>query len=181
MEIYFITGNINKVREAETILKDIKIKNIKIEYPELQGTLEEVAEFGAKYCYERLKKPLIVEDSGFFVEALKGFPGTYSRFVYETIGNEGILKLLKGVSDRRAYFKSVIGYCDENGVQLFSGVVKGYVSSEIRGDKGFGYDPIFIPEGYDKTFGELGIEEKSKVSHRRKAFEKLREFLLKKI
>ncbi|WP_457612116.1 XTP/dITP diphosphatase [Methanocaldococcus sp.] len=180
MKIYFVTGNKNKIKEAKAILKDFEIEQIKINYPEIQGSLEEVAEFGAKYCYDILKKPLIVEDSGFFVEALKGFPGTYSRFVQETIGNEGILKLLENKRDRRAYFKAVIGYCDKDGVRLFSGVVKGTVSEEIRGDKGFGYDPIFIPEGFDKTFGEMELEEKNKISHRRKALEELRKFLLSK-
>lgn len=139
--------------------------------------MEEVAEFGARYVYEKLKKPVIVEDSGFFVKALKGFPGTYSKFVYETIGNKGILKLLEDVDDREAYFKSVIGYCDEFGVKLFIGKVDGKVSIEERGTEGFGYDPIFIPKGYNKTFAELGVEEKSKISHRKKAFEKFKEFL----
>ncbi len=176
MKIYFATGNINKVKEAKSILKDVDIEQIKIDYPELQGSLEEVAEFGAKYVYEKIKKPVIVEDSGFFVKALKEFPGTYSRFVYETIGNKGILKLLEGVENRDAYFKAVIGYCDEYGVKLFIGKVEGYVAYEERGSHGFGYDPIFIPKGYNKTFAELG-EEKNKISHRKKAFEKFYEYL----
>ena len=98
MKIYFATGNPNKIKEANIILRDLKnitVEQIKCPYPEVQGTLEEVSEFGAKYVYEKIKKPVIVEDSGFFVEALNGFPGTYSRFVQETIGNEGILKLLE--------------------------------------------------------------------------------------
>ncbi|EHP87588.1 XTP/dITP diphosphatase [Methanotorris formicicus] len=183
--IYFATGNPNKVKEANIILKnleDIKIEQIKMPYPELQGTLEEVAEFGAKYVYEKIKKPVIVEDSGFFVEALNNFPGTYSKYVQETIGNEGILKLLEDKENRNAYFKTVIGYCDENGVKLFKGIVKGRVSDEIRSKGyGFAYDSIFIPEGEDRTFAEMTTEEKSEISHRKRAFEEFKKFLLDRI
>ena len=182
MKIYFVTGNINKIKEARIILKDldVEIEQIKIDYPEIQGTLEEVAEFGAKWVYDILKKPVIVEDSGFFVEALNGFPGTYSRFVQETIGNEGILKLLEGKDNRNAYFKTVIGYCDENGIKLFKGIVKGRVSNEIRSKGyGFAYDSIFIPEGEERTFAEMTTEEKSQISHRKRAFEEFKKFLLK--
>ena len=184
MKIYFVTGNINKIKEARIILKDldVEIEQIKIDYPEIQGTLEEVAEFGAKWVYNILKKPVIVEDSGFFVEALNGFPGTYSRFVQETIGNEGILKLLEDKDNRNAYFKTVIGYCDENGVKLFKGIVKGRVSNEIRSKGyGFAYDSIFIPEGEERTFAEMTTEEKSQISHRKRAFEEFKKFLLDRI
>jgi len=122
--------------------------------------------------------PCRVEDSGFFVEELNGFPGTYSKYVQETIGNEGILKLLEGKENRNAYFKTVIGYCDENGVKLFKGIVRGKVSEEIR-SKGFGfaYDSIFIPEGEDRTFAEMTAEEKSEISHRKRAFEEFKKHL----
>ena len=183
MKIYFATGNPNKVKEAEIILKDlegIKIEAINLPYPEIQGTLEEVAEFGVKYHYSKIKKPVFVEDSGFFIEVLKGFPGTYSRYVQETIGNEGILKLMEDFKgeERRAYFKSVVGYCDEDGVKLFKGVVRGWVSQEIRSKGyGFAYDSIFIPEGEERTFAEMTREEKSKISHRKRALDNFKEFL----
>ncbi|WP_457613740.1 XTP/dITP diphosphatase [Methanocaldococcus sp.] len=181
MKIYFATGNLNKIKEAKIILKDlnVELERIDVSYPEIQGSLEEVAEFGAKWVYNILKKPVIVEDSGFFVEVLNGFPGTYSKFVQETIGNEGILKLLEDKNNRNAYFKTVIGYCDENGVKLFRGVVKGQVSREIRSKGyGFAYDSIFIPEGENRTFAEMTTEEKSKISHRKRAFEEFKKFLL---
>ena len=189
MKIYFATGNQNKIKEANIILQDLKNKNISIEqiklpYPELQGTLEEVSEFGAKYVYDIIKKPIIVEDSGFFVNLLNGFPSTYSKFVQETIGNKGILKLLEDKNDeendRSAYFKTVIGYCDENGVKLFSGIVGGKVSNEIKSKGyGFAYDSIFIPDGENRTFAEMKTEEKSNISHRKKAFEEFKKFLNK--
>jgi len=187
MKIYFATGNPNKVKEAEIILKDlkgIKIEAINIPYPEIQGTLEEVSEFGVKYLYSKIKKPVFVEDSGFFIEVLKGFPGTYSRYVQETIGNEGILKLMEGFKgeERRAYFKSVVGYCDEDGVKLFKGVVRGKVSHEIRSKGyGFAYDSIFIPQGENRTFAEMTREEKSRISHRRRALEEFKEYIKKKL
>ena len=189
MKIYFATGNQNKIKEANIILQDLKNKNISIEqiklpYPELQGTLEEVSEFGAKYVYDIIKKPIIVEDSGFFVNSLNSFPSTYSKFVQETIGNKGILKLLEDKNDeendRSAYFKTVIGYCDENGVKLFSGIVEGKVSNEIKSKGyGFAYDSIFIPDGENRTFAEMKTEEKSNISHRKKAFEEFKKFLNK--
>ncbi len=182
MEIYFATGNLNKVKEVSQILKDLEgitLKHVNYNYPEIQGSLEEVAEFGVKYLYDILKKPVIVEDSGFFIDYLSGFPGPYSKYVQETIGNEGILKLLESVEDdnRTAYFKTVVGYCDENGVKLFIGKVSGRVSKEIR-NKGYGfaYDSIFIPKGESRTFGEMTTEEKSEISHRKKAFEKFKIF-----
>ena len=187
MRIYFATGNPHKVKEAELILKDlegIEIEAVDIPYPEIQGTLEEVSEFGVKYLYRKIKKPVFVEDSGFFIEALKGFPGTYSRYVQETIGNRGILKLMEDFKgeERRAYFKSVVGYCDEEGVRLFKGVVRGWVSYEIRSKGyGFAYDSIFIPEGENRTFAEMTTEEKSRISHRRRALEAFKEYLKKKL
>ncbi|UXM84420.1 XTP/dITP diphosphatase [Methanococcus aeolicus] len=189
MKIYFATGNQHKIKEANIILQDLKNKNISIEpmtmpYPEIQGTLEEVSIFGAKYIYDAVKKPIIVEDSGFFVDSLNGFPSTYSKFVQETIGNKGILKLLedknneKNENNRSAYFKTVIGYCDENGIKLFRGIVKGKVSNEIKSKGyGFAYDSIFIPDGENRTFAEMKTEEKSNISHRKKAFEEFKKFL----
>ncbi|ABR56419.1 non-canonical purine NTP pyrophosphatase, rdgB/HAM1 family [Methanococcus aeolicus Nankai-3] len=189
MKIYFATGNQHKIKEANIILQDLKNKNISIEqitmpYPEIQGTLEEVSIFGAKYIYDTIKKPIIVEDSGFFVDSLNGFPSTYSKFVQETIGNKGILKLLedknneKNENNRSAYFKTVIGYCDENGIKLFRGIVKGKVSNEIKSKGyGFAYDSIFIPDGENRTFAEMKTEEKSNISHRKKAFEEFKKFL----
>ncbi|RMF90250.1 MAG: non-canonical purine NTP pyrophosphatase, partial [Methanobacteriota archaeon] len=104
-----------------------------------------------------------------------GFPGVYSRYVFDTIGNRGILRLLEDVEDRRARFEAVIGYkpdaAGDSDIKLFKGVVEGYVSLSPRGEGGFGYDPIFIPEGYGKTFAE-DKALKSRLSHRRKVAEK---------
>lgn len=173
--ITFITGNKHKVIEAENIFKDydINLEHIDLGYCEPQGTLEEVAISGAKYASRKLNKPVIVEDAGLFIKALKGFPGTYSSYVQETLGNQGILKLLDGVDDRYAEFRSVIGYCAPNSEpKIFLGKVIGEIAVEEKGDLGFAFDPIFYVPDEDKTFGELTTEEKNQFSHRKNSLEK---------
>ena len=162
--ITFITGNEHKVIEAENIFKDydINLEHIDLGYTEPQGTLEEVAMSGAKYACRKLDKPVIVEDAGLFIKALNGFPGTYSHYVQDTIGNQGILKLLTDVSDRYAEFRSVIGYCAPNSEpKIFLGKVKGEIAVEI----------FYVPSE-DKTFGELTTDEKNQFSHRKNSLEK---------
>ena len=173
--ITFITGNEHKVKEAENIFKDydISLEHIDLGYDELQGTLEEVAMSGAKYASRKLDKPVIVEDAGLFISALNGFPGTYSKFVQNSLGNQNILKLMDGVDDRYAEFRSVIGYCTPNSEpKVFLGRVEGQIAFEERGNLGFAYDPLFIIEEEGKTFGELTTEEKNQYSHRRNSLEK---------
>ena len=172
--ITFITGNEHKVIEAENIFKDydIELEHIDLGYMEPQGTLEEVAEFGAKYASHKLNRPVIVEDAGLFIRALKWFPGTYSHYVQDTLGNQGILKLLNNVPDRYAEFRSVIGYCAPNSEpKTFLGKVEGEISVEEKGDLGFAFDPIFYVPSEGKTFGELTTEEKNQFSHRKNSLE----------
>jgi XTP/dITP diphosphohydrolase len=172
-ELYFITGNKGKFKEAEDKLKhlDIKLIQLKLEYPEIQSSdLREIALYGLNFCSERFKSPFFLEDSGLFISELNSFPGPYSRYVRDTIGNDGILKLLLGVTNRNAYFKSVVALY-KNGPHIFEGVSMGKISNEIRGQGGFGYDPIFIPNGSSKTFGEASTQEKNMCSHRGKALD----------
>ena len=177
--ITFITGNEHKVKEAENIFKDydIELEHIDLGYDELQGTLEEVALSGAKYASRKLDRPVIVEDAGLFIKALKGFPGTYSHYVQDTLGNQGILKLMEDVSDRYAEFRSVIGYCAPNSEpKTFLGKVEGEIAVEERGDLGFAFDPLFYVPSLDKTFGELTTEEKNQFSHRKNSLMKFIEW-----
>jgi len=179
MKLIFVTSNENKYNEAKCIFSKFNIDVIwhQLEYPEIQSmSIEQIAEWSAKYVYSVLKKPLFLEDTGLFIDALSGFPGPYSSYVYKTIGNEGILKLMNGVANRKAYFLTVVAYVDENGVKLFKGRVNGVISKSIRGTK-WGFDPIFIPEGMDKTYSELG-EIKNKISHRKKAYDEFINWLL---
>uniref|UniRef100_A0A7J3M3X7 dITP/XTP pyrophosphatase n=1 Tax=Archaeoglobus fulgidus TaxID=2234 RepID=A0A7J3M3X7_ARCFL len=168
----FITSNEGKFREAKEIAKkfSIEIEWLKMEYEEPQGKdLEEIAVKSAKILSKEIDKPFFIEDSGLFIEALNGFPGPYSSYVFKTIGNKGILKLMESVENRKAYFKAVVAFCDGREIRTFEGIVYGEISTEIKGEKGFGFDPIFLYGS--KTFAEMG-EEKNLFSHRRKALEK---------
>lgn len=175
MRLAFVTSNPGKVEEARKYFEPlgVEVYQLKVSYPEIQAdTLEEVAEYGAKWLAQRVDDPFFLDDSGLFVEALNGFPGVYSAYVYKTIGCQGILKLLHGEKNRKAHFKSVIAYWDGE-LHLFTGRVDGKIATEPRGSGGFGFDPIFIPEGFDRTFAEMTTEEKNRLSHRGRA---LREF-----
>ncbi|GAB6055487.1 XTP/dITP diphosphatase [Methanobacterium movens] len=172
--INFITGNKHKVEEAEKIFLKfgLKIQHMNLGYMEPQGTLEEVARFGAKYAAQKLEEPVIVEDTGLFIKALNWFPGPYSAYVQDTLGNKGILKLMENVKNRYAEFRSVVGYCAPNAEpKIFLGVVKGRISNIEKGNLGFAFDPIFYPEDMDKTFGELTTHKKNQFSHRSRSLE----------
>jgi XTP/dITP diphosphohydrolase len=123
----------------------------------------------------------IVEDSGIFIEPLDGFPGVYSAYVLRTVGNPGILRLLGDRKDRGAVFRSCFGHFDHSrGPMVVTGECRGTISFEERGSGGFGYDPIFIPEGDERTFAEMQIEDKNLVSHRGKALKALLAVLKKR-
>ncbi len=175
--MYFITSNRGKFVEVKEIAAKygINIEWLDREYLEPQGSdLEEIARKSAEMLSKEINGEFFIEDSGLFIEALNGFPGPYSSYVFKTIGNEGIIKLMSNVKNRKAYFKAVIAYFDGKEVHTFVGKVEGKIANEIRGTGGFGYDPIFEYEG--KTFAEMG-EEKNEVSHRRRALERFFEWL----
>jgi len=183
-KIFFATSNKNKYLEAKAILKsfNVNVEWLKGEYPEIQAeNLEEIASFTAKWVAEKTKKAVFVEDAGLFIQALNGFPGPYSSYVYKTLGNHGILKLLEEEPNREAFFISVVAYCEPTSEPVtFIGKVKGIIAYEARGDKGWGFDPIFIPaEGGGKTYAEMGPENKNKISHRKKSLEKFGVWLSK--
>ena len=175
--IYFVTGNKNKFAEFENKLKGLEIKSIQkdIGYPEIQSdSLEEVVKFGIEDIKHRFDGSFIIEDAGLFIEALLNFPGVYSKFVFYSIGLDGVLKLLEKTENRKATFRSVFGLYEPNKKsKFFIGECKGHITSEEKGKHGFGYDPIFIPDDTNKTFAEMTIDEKNKYSHRAKALEKL--------
>ncbi|MBE0516263.1 MAG: XTP/dITP diphosphatase [Methanophagales archaeon] len=181
-EIVFITTNSHKVKEikalADSESRDITIVHRDYEYPELQlEEIEAVVKASANYIREKMaiKNSFFIEDSGLFIHALYGFPGTFSAFVFKKIGNEGILKLMadKKGEARKATFKTAVAFCESQNKEpiLFVGTAEGRIAEEMRGSGGFGYDPIFEFEG--KTFAEMSTEEKNNVSHRSRAFRKL--------
>ena len=173
--IYFVTGNRGKFEEAKGILGDVEQKNVG--YIEIQAdTLEEVAAFGIREAREKLAGPVMIEDAGLFIDALGGFPGVYSAYVFDTIGNEGILRLLDGAQDRRAVFRSVLAYAEPGSEPIFfSGELKGVIASGPRGSGGFGYDPIFEVGG--KTIAEMDLAEKNRISHRGGSIRALKDWL----
>lgn len=180
MKIYFVTSNKGKLKEFQEKLKniDIVIEHIKIPYIEIQSdSLEEIAKFGAEFLADKIKKEVIVEDSGLFIDKLKGFPGPYSKHAFLTIGCRGIIKLLEDL-DRKAHFESVIGYCKPNEKAVaIKGICNGKIAKEERGNRGFGFDPIFIPDGAKLTFAEMTTKEKNLFSHRGKSIEGFIKFL----
>ncbi|NQE53645.1 Non-canonical purine NTP pyrophosphatase [ANME-1 cluster archaeon GoMg3.2] len=189
-ELVFITSNKHKVKEIRALAnsesKDITIKHIDYDYPEFQlDEIETVAEESVNYIrmYSEIKeeKPFFIEDSGLTIPALNGFPGPFSAFVFNKIGNAGILKLMVDTNgeERRATFKTVVAFCEslEKAPMLFVGTSEGRIANAARGEGGFGYDPIFELESANKTFAEMSTEEKNVVSHRGRAFRKLLDYI----
>ena len=174
-EIKFVTSNKYKFSEAKDILKrfDIDIIQHPFEKLELQSDdIIEVAENSMDDARKELSGVLLIEDAGLFIPALNGFPGTFSKYVYLTVGCEGVLKLLEDKKDREAEFRSVVVYSVDGGLKkTFLGKVSGRISHEIRGKNGFAFDKIFIANGSKLTFAELSKKRKNEVSHRSKAFE----------
>ena len=168
-EIYFATSNLHKFEEAKKILTnfDIRVHHYNFKHNEIRSdSLEEVAKEAALCAYQELQKPVFVEDTGLFIDSLQGFPGCYSAWVLKKIGQNGILKLLKIEKNRAATFNTCIAfYEDKNNLKIFFGTCKGSISKAKKGENGFGYDQIFIPESYKKTFAQ-SILLKNKLSHR---------------
>lgn len=185
------TGNQHKVIEIREILKDLDIEvlsknDIAIEafgVVEDGSTLEENSIKKAQALASKVDYMVIADDSGLFVDALDGEPGVYSsRYAGEegndSKNNEKLVYSLKDIKNRKAAFKTVIALISEDKkLHIVEGVCEGKISYEAKGIKGFGYDPLFIPDGYDKSFAELGEEIKNKISHRSKALVKLKELL----
>lgn len=177
-EFYFATGNSHKVLEAKAALDQyrIEVKQLDdVEKLEIQHTnLEEIANTALAVILHKTDKPVFVEDSGLFVHQLNGFPGPYSSYVFETLGIEGILKLLEGAKTRKAEFRSSVAFgVGGKWLTTFSSATEGTVQLQAKGTNGFGFDPIFVPMWTQKTFGEMELKEKTIYSHRSKAISKL--------
>jgi XTP/dITP diphosphohydrolase len=173
--IFFATNNINKFNEARKVLSEynITVGMLKVKTLEIQSNnLEEIAKTSVLQAFEKCHLPTIVEDAGLFVDALNGFPGPYASYAYRTIGNNGLLKLMENVENRKAKFQSAVAYhsAELKTPVCFKGEILGEITREERkGSSGFGFDPIFKPANSDKTFAEMTITEKNEYSHRAKA------------
>ena len=177
-DLFFASSNTHKFQEAKKILDTfgINLRFYKCELKEIQSnSLQEIAKNKAIQAFHKCKKPVIVEDDGLFIDSLNGFPGPYSSYVFKTIGNKGILKLLK--QNRKAKFVSIISFYDKKNYESFESKLNGIISKKIIG-LGWGYDPIFIPSKSKKTFAQL--ENKNKISHRFKALKKFSSWYLDK-
>lgn len=188
MELVFATNNQHKLKELQSILgnrfKLLSLTDIGCteDIPEEQPTLEGNARQKAYYIYEKYKRSCFADDTGLEIEALDNEPGVYSaRYAGEAKNSDAnmdkvLLKLSK-INQRKARFRTVISLVMNGEEKQFEGIVEGAIAKGKRGTSGFGYDPIFIPSGYDKTFSELGMEEKNLISHRARAVQKLVEYL----
>ena len=187
MKICFATHNSNKLKEVQEILKQFEIFGLddigcKEEIPETGSTLVENSKIKAEYVWQTYKISCFADDTGLEVDALNGAPGVYSaRYAGDQKNNsaniELLLKNLKSETIRSARFKTVITLILNGEVHLFEGVVEGNITDELKGNEGFGYDPVFIPDGYDRTFAEMSSDEKNAISHRGRAIAKLVDFL----
>lgn len=181
MDLVFITGNPDKLREAREILgENFQIHNKTIDTEEIQeidGTRVVIKK--AQDAFNLLKTPLFVEDTSFYIVAWKGLPGALIKWFLKSVGTTGILEMLKNYKNRNAIEQTAIAYHDGINTRIFEGSTNGIVSEKPAGSNGFGWDDIYIPAGSGKTQAEMTIEEKNKVSSRRKALEKLKEYLIK--
>lgn len=176
--IVIITGNEGKLNEFERLL-GIDLEKIKIDLPEVQSTdVCEVVKIKAQSAYERLGRACFVDDTGLTISDWGNLPGALIKWFIDNVGNDGILKMLSSFAGRDAFVTTAIGYCDENGVRVFTGDVKGVISDIPRGENGFGYDEIFIPNGSERTFAQMSDDEKDSFSMRSLAADKFKKFLL---
>ncbi|PIR98269.1 MAG: non-canonical purine NTP pyrophosphatase, RdgB/HAM1 family [Candidatus Colwellbacteria bacterium CG10_big_fil_rev_8_21_14_0_10_42_22] len=176
MKILFITGNKGKLGEATSIIPEIE--GLDIDLDEIQSLdAHEVIKHKLQEAYKKQKGEFIVEDTSLYIDSLNGLPGPLIKWFMKTVDNEGLVKMAKALGGTKAEAKTIIGYSkSEDDIHFFKGSIKGEIV-EPRGDGGFGWDPIFMPNGYDKTFAEMTAEEKNEISMRRIALNKLKEFI----
>ena len=177
-DLFLVSSNTHKYHEAKKILDSfgIHLGFLKSNLEEIQSnSLHDIAIKKAQEAFSKFKKPIIIEDDGLFVDSIEGFPGPYSSYAFKTIGNKGILNLLK--NNRKAKFVSIITFCDKAVIKSFEGKLDGKISKMQKG-KGWGYDPIFIPNNSTKTFAEMN--DKNELSHRYKALKKFSKWYLHK-
>lgn len=177
IELCFATGNKGKIAEAKAIL-GVPLQAYPMELDELQSLdLEQIVTHKVKQAYMKVGKPVFVDDVGLYVQAFNGFPGPFVKFLLEAGGNGLLLKMLSGQSDRNVIARAAIAYHDGTNIHTFIGDVKGVIAPGPRGEGGWGWDPVFIPEGKTMTYAEMGPVEKNAISHRRAALEKLKQYL----
>ena len=182
--LVLMTQNQHKLTELRPLFErfGVSFETTSVEKFEIRADdVEAVAHKAAIAAYNALKRPVVLDDSGLFVDALNGFPGTYSAYVLKAIGNAGILRLMNNIDERTAKFVTAVGYAAGDAIQTFVGVMPGYITRTPAGEEGFGYDPIFIPQGETRTYAQLSLSEKVNISHRTKAFRKFLNWYTKSV
>ncbi len=190
-QLCFATNNANKLIEVQALVADqYTVKGLRDigcydDIPEEEGTIEGNSQYKAQYVFNKFHQACFADDTGLEVLALDGRPGVHSaRFAGAGASSEENIKLLldsmQGITNREARFRTVVTFLSEEGAERFEGIVRGQITEVPSGSGGFGYDSIFLPDGYDKTFAEMPLSEKNTISHRAIAINKLVEFLLNK-
>lgn len=179
-KIVFVTNTPGKVKEAQQILgKEFSVELVKFDLDEIQAIDgKDVAGKKAQEAYKTLKKPVLVDDTSLYFDAWNGLPGALARWFIDALGCEGICRLMEGEKNRKAFAESAFAFYDGKKLRVASAKVEGRVPLKPRGEHGFGWDPIFIPKGFKKTFAETTMEEKNRISMRKLALEKLRNHLV---
>jgi non-canonical purine NTP pyrophosphatase (RdgB/HAM1 family) len=174
--IKFITGNVNKFAEVKAVLTDLE--QLDIDLPEIQSLdPQEIVEFKLKTALEHVPGNIIIEDTSLFIEGLHGLPGPLIKWFMKAMGREGLARTVLASGNDRAEAKTIIGYADSNGqTSYFEGVITGRIVMPT-GETTFGWDPIFMPDGSEVTFAEMGTDQKNEISMRRQAAQKLADFL----
>jgi XTP/dITP diphosphohydrolase len=181
-QVWFLTSNRGKFREAAAVAaaSGIRLRMLDTKKIEIQSDrLQEIASYAAQEASNRLGVCVVAEDAGLFIDSLHGFPGPYSSYVFSRLGTTGILALMNNISHRNAKFRSVAAFCAPNNKpRCFTGTVVGTIGQRPRGVRGFGFDPIFIPNrGGGRSFAQMTIREKNRISHRAASFRKLSRWL----
>ena len=172
-----VTGNRHKLIEAERIL-GAKLEHEPLDLPEIQSLdLLEVLRAKGEEAWRRLKRPVVVEETGFDIDALGGFPGPLVKWMLEAAGAEGISRTAHGLGDPRATARCALLFMDGEIERVAEGETRGRLVLEPRGAGGFGWDPVFVPEGCTETYAELGADVKDRLGHRGRAWRRLRRML----
>lgn len=178
-EIFFITSNPGKAKYLRDFF-DFSVKHLNLDISEIQSLdLNEIVSEKARKAYREVKKPVLVEDISLVFNALNKLPGPLIKWFLKSLGNKSLCELVGSYKDKNAIAEVQFALCVDNKIEIFKGSCKGIISSKPKGDNGFGWDPIFIPEGCDKTFAEMTPQEKHETSMRRIALVELKDYLSK--
>lgn len=175
MTLYFITGNKKKFKEVKDIIRDVE--QLEMDLPEIQDLdTKKIIKTKLEEARKHHKGKFIVEDTSFYLDCLNGLPGPLIKWFLESIGTKGLYKIADSFENYKAEARTIVGYSNGDNIEYFEGSVEGRLVSPREGRE-FGYDPIFQPKGYEKTFGEMSQEEKNEISMRRRALNKLKKYL----